>query len=206
MSIRITDRDKRLIKFLGDNHVVCSTLTLAKMFYCENHNLNSSITIANRRLTKLYQGQYIQKLPRKFGEQQLWYIGSNKPNSSQLRHKVIMSNFLGELVYQGYKILDIKFEYILPPKYSIRCDMFITVEYNHQIAYLFVEVDLTKSLNPNYVQLISDMENNLFKCKYPIYLVSISDFKIDDEVLKNNFIRIDTDLENIIKLSWKFIK
>lgn len=205
MSIRITDRDKKMIKFLGDNNCVCSTITIAKMFYCESHNLNSSITIANRRLTKLYQGQYIQKVPRKFGEQQLWYIG-NKPNQSQLRHKTIMTDFLGELVFQGYKLLDIKFEYILPPKYSIRSDMFLTVEFNHQIAYLFVEVDLSKSLNPNYVNLISDIENGLFKCKYPIYLVSISDFKIDDEILKKNFVNIDTDLNNIVKLSWKFIK
>ena len=204
--MRVTDRDRKVIKFLGENNVVCSTLTLAKLFYCESHNLNSSVTIANRRLTKLVENQYIQKLPRKFGEQQLYYCSGSKPNQTQLRHKVIMSNFLGELVYQGYKLLDVKFEYTLPEKYKIRSDMFITIEFNHQIAYLFVEVDLHKELNPNYLTLISDIENGLFKCKYPIYFVSISDFKIKDETLKKNFISIDTDLENIVKLSWRFIK
>ena len=204
--MRVTDRDKRVIKFLGDNNCVCSTITLAKLFYNENHNLSSSVTIANRRLKKLHEGQYIQKIPRRFGEQQLWFIGNSKPNQSQLRHKVIMTDFIGELVYQGYKLLDVKFEYTLPEKYKIRSDMFVTIEFNNQIAYLFVEVDLSKSLNPNYLQLISDIDNGLFKCKYPIYLVSISDFKIDDEILKKNFVSITTDLENIVKLSWKFIK
>lgn len=204
--MRVTERDRKVIKFLGDNNVVASTQALAKLFYCESHNLSSSTTIANRRLKKLHEGQYIQKLPRKFGEQALWYIGNSKPNQSQLRHKVIMTDFLAELVYQGYKLLDVKFEYALPEKYKIRSDMFITIEFNGQVAYLFVEVDLSKSLNPNYVNLINDIENGLFKCKFPIYLVSISDFKIDDEVLRKNFISIDTELQNIVKLSWKFIK
>ena len=204
--MRVTDRDRKVIKFLGEHNIVASTQALAKLFYNENHNLSSSTTIANRRLKKLYENQYIQKIPRKFSEQQLWYCSNSKPNQSQLRHKVIMTNFIGELAYQGYKLIDVKFEYTLPEKYKIRSDMFITVEFNGQVAYLFVEVDLSKSLNPNYVNLINDIENGLFKCKYPIYLVSISDFKIDDEVLRKNFISITTDLENIVKLSWKFIK
>lgn len=204
--MRVTDRDKRVIKFLGDNNnVVASTQAIAKMFYCESHNLNSSITIANRRLTKLYQGQYIQKVPRKFGEQQLWYIG-NKPNQSQVRHKTIMTNFLGELVYQNYELLDIKFEHSLPEKYSIRMDECLLIKFNGQIVYLFVEVDLSHSLSTNYVQLIEDINNGLFRTKYPIIFVSISDFSISDETLKKNFVQIDTDLNNIVKLSWKFIK
>ena len=204
--MRVTERDRKVIKFLGENNVVCSTITLAKLFYNENLNLSSSITIANRRLTKLVEGQYIQKLPRKFGQQALYYCNSVKPNQSQLRHKVVMTNFIGELAYQNYELLDIKFEHSLPEKYSIRMDECLLVKFNGQIVYLFVEVDLSHSLSTNYVQLIEDINNGLFRTKYPIIFVSISDFSISDETLKKNFVQIDTDLSNIIKLSWKFIK
>ncbi len=117
-----------------------------------------------------------------------------------------MTDFIAELVANQFKVIDCRFEYALPEKYGIRSDIFITIEYNSKLYYLFVEVDVTKEFNKKYLELIQDIEKGLFRTKYPVFIVSISDFKIDNEEIRKNVIQIDTELSNFNKILWKFVK
>ena len=117
-----------------------------------------------------------------------------------------MTDFIAELVSKQFKVIDCRFEYALPEKYGIRSDIFITAEYNNKFYYLFVEVDVTKEFNEKYVELIQDIEKGVFRTKYPVFIISISDFKINNETIKKSVVQIDTDLNNFNKILWKFVK
>ena len=198
------DRDLKLISFLESYEMPMTNLSISKMFYSQNNNLTSSIVIANRRLAKLFQNGYINKMPPKFHDRNVFYIGT-KPNEKQLKHKIYQTDLLAELYLHGFKIQDLKFEYTLPEKYGIRCDMMVKVEYNHKTAYLFVECDLTKEINPRYHQLFNDIEKGLFKSKHQLIFVSLSNRRINDDDLRKQFVQIDTNLKTFDSLIWKFL-
>ena len=203
--MRLMPRDKKVYQFLCQTKMPMSTSAIAKMFYLQNNTMTSALVIANRRLNKMVEEGYIDRLNRKFGEKAIYYCGK-QPNKQQLRHKIIMTDFIAELVSNQFKVIDCRFEYALPEKYGIRSDIFLTIEYNSKFYYLFVEVDLTKEFNKKYLELIQDIEKGLFRTKYPVFIVSISDFKIDNEEIRKNVIQIDTELSNFNKILWKFIK
>lgn len=74
----VTTRDKQVLKFLQEHQdTAFATLALAKLFYSSD-SIKSSITVANRRLKKLHEGQYIQKVPRRFGESNYYYYYMNE--------------------------------------------------------------------------------------------------------------------------------
>lgn len=202
--VRLMDRDLKLISFLETYEMPMTNLSISKLFYSQNNNLSSSIVIANRRLKKLAQSGYIEKLPPKYHERNVFYIGT-KPNEKQLKHKIYQTDLLAELYLRGFKIHDIKFEYKLPEKYGIRCDMMLKVEYNHKIAYLFVECDLSKDINPKYNQLFSDIETGHFKSKHQLIFISLSNRRITDEYFRKQFVQIDTNLATFDSLIWKFL-
>ena len=198
-------RDKKVYQFLCQTKMPMNTSAIAKMFYLQNNTMASALVIANRRLNKKVEEGYLDRLSRKFGEKAIYYCGK-QPNKQQLRHKIIMTDFIAELVANQFKVIDCRFEYALPEKYGIRSDIFITIEYNSKLYYLFVEVDITKEFNKEYIELIKDIERGLFKTKYPVFIISISDFKIDNEIIKKSVIQNDTELNNFNKILWKFIK
>lgn len=203
--MRMTERDKKCYRFLCEYKIPMTTDNISKLFYLEGNTSQSALVIANRRLLKMVDEGYVNRLPRKFGEKAVFYCGE-KPNPKTLRHKLVMSHFISELVGNQFKIKSLQFEYNLPEKYSIRMDMFITIEYNNQYYYLFTEVDTTKELNSKYIDLINDLNNGTFRTKYPVILVSITDFPIKDQTLKSNFIQLDTELSNFNKFLWRFVK
>lgn len=202
--VRLMERDLKLISFLESYGMPMTNLSISKLFYSQNNNLTSSIVIANRRLLKLCQGGYIEKMPPKYQERNVFYIGT-RPNEKQLKHKIVQTDFLAELYLHGFKILDLKFEYTLPEKYGIRCDMMVKVEYNHKTAFLFVECDLTKDINPRYQTLFKDIEKGLFKSKHNLIFVSLSNRRITDEQLRKQFVQLDTNLKTFDSLIWKFL-
>ena len=203
--MRMTPRDKKVYQFLCQTKMPMSTSAIAKMFYLQNNTMTSALVIANRRLNKMVEDGYIDRLNRKFGEKAIYYCGK-QPNKQQLRHKLIMTDFIAELVANQFKVIDCRFEYALPDKYGIRSDMFITIEYNNKLYYLFVEVDVTKEFNEKYLELIQDIEKGLFRTKYPVFIISISDFKINNETIRKSVVQIDTELSNFNKILWKFVK
>ena len=203
--MRMTERDKRCYKFLCEYKIPMTTDNISKLFYLEGNTTQSALVIANRRLLKMVDEGYVNRLPRKFGEKAVFYCGE-QPSKRTLRHKLIMSHFISELVYNGFKIVSLQFEYNLPEKYHIRMDIFITVEYQEKLYYLFVEVDTSHELSLKYVDLIQDINKGTFKTKHQVLLVSITDFPIKDELLKANFIHLDAELSNFNKFRWKFIK
>ena len=203
--MRLMPRDKKVYQFLCQTKMPMSTSAIAKMFYLQNNTMTSALVIANRRLNKMVEEGYLDRLNRKFGEKAIYYCGK-QPNKQQLRHKIIMTDFIAELVANQFKVIDCRFEYALPEKYGIRSDIFITIEYNSKLYYLFVEVDVTKEFNKKYLELIKDIEKGLFRTKYPVFIIRISDFKIDNEEIRKNVIQIDTELSNFNKILWKFVK
>ena len=83
--------------------------------------------------------------------------------------------------------------------------MMVKVEYNHKTAYLFVECDLTKDINPRYQNLFNDIEKGLFKSKHKLIFVSLSNRRITDEQLRKQFVQLDTNLKTFDSLIWKFL-
>ena len=76
--MRITTRDKEVLKLLQEHPMAFSTLALAKLFYPSDSE-KSSITIANRRLKKLHESDVIKCIPRKFSEPNFYYVGEEVP-------------------------------------------------------------------------------------------------------------------------------
>ena len=67
--MRMTPRDKKVYQFLCQTKMPMSTSAIAKMFYLQNNTMTSALVIANRRLNKMVEEGYIDRLSRKFGEQ-----------------------------------------------------------------------------------------------------------------------------------------
>lgn len=203
--LRMTERDRKFIKFMCEYKLPMVSVDIARMFFNQNNNMSSAVVIANRRLSKMVQEQYIQKLPRKFSEQNIFYAG-NKPNEKQLKHKLLFSRFISYISSSGFEIKDIKVEYNLPQKYGIRTDLFLTITYNNKTYYVLAEVDITKTYNENYLNVIHDIQNGLLKSEHEMIFVSISDFKIDNDELRKNVIQLDTEFKNFNKFVWRFIR
>ena len=203
--MRMTERDRKFIKFMCEYKLPMTSVDIARMFFNQNNNMSSAVVIANRRLSKMVQEQYIQKLPRKFSEQNIFYAG-NKPNEKQLKHKLLFSKFIAYVSSNGFEIKDIKIEYNLPQKYGIRSDLFLTIAYNKKTYYIIAEVDITKTYNENYLNVIHDIQNGLLKSEHEMIFVSISDLKIDNEELRKNVIQLDTEFKNFNKFVWRFVK
>lgn len=201
----MTERDRKFIKFMCEYKLPMVSVDIARMFFNQNNNMSSAVVIANRRLSKMVQEQYIQKLPRKFSEQNIFYAG-NKPNEKQLKHKLLFSRFISYISSSGFEIKDIKVEYNLPQKYGIRTDLFLTITYNNKTYYVLAEVDITKTYNENYLNVIHDIQNGLLKSEHEMIFVSISDFKIDNDELRKNVIQLDTEFKNFNKFVWRFIR
>lgn len=203
--MRLTDRDRKFIKFMCEYKLPMTSVDIARMFFNQNNNMSSAVVIANRRLSKMVQEQYLQKLPRKFSENAVFYCGS-KPNDKQLKHKLLFTKFISYVSSNGFDIKDIKIEYNLPQKYGIRSDLFLTITYNNKTYYIIAEVDITKTYNENYLNVIHDIQNGLLKSEHEMIFVSISDLKIDNEELRKNVIQIDTEFKNWNRFVWKFVK
>lgn len=203
--MRMTERDRKFIKFMCEYKLPMTSVDIARMFFNQNNNMSSAVVIANRRLSKMVQEQYIQKLPRKFSEQNIFYAG-NKPNEKQLKHKLLFSKFIAYVSSNGFEIKDIKIEYNLPQKYGIRCDLFLTITYNNKTYYVIAEIDITKTYNENYLNVIHDIQNGLLKSEHEMIFVSISDLKIDNDELRKNVIQLDTEFKNFNKFVWRFVK
>ena len=201
---RLTDRDKRCYQFLIDTGLPMTSHQVARCFYNQSGNLSSAVVIANRRLKVLYENNYLERLSRKFGESQIFYA-REKPNQKQLRHKLLMSEFIASLSSNGFEILSVETEKQFMDG-ELRSDLFIKAKYHKDEFYIIAEVDLSKDFNVGgYEKFISKLQSREIKFDKKLLIVSISDRKIESDI-KKYIITLDTELKNIEKIKWQFIK
>ena len=203
---RMTERDMKAYNFLVKTRLPINSCDLAKMFYqSPTGNEMSSLIIAQRRMRVLKELQYIEISPKKFGSSNYYYVG--KVNEKSLRHRLLMSHVIATIATSGFEVVDIQVEKRMPEKYSIISDIFLLCKYNQDSFYLIIEVDLTKEFNEEcYEVLIKDLQNNKLKFKYPVLIMSVSDFKLKSDFIKSNVIQLNTQLSNFNKLLFNFIK
>ena len=201
----LTERDKKFYDFLVSTRLPMTITDVAKMFYPSvSNNERSSIVVAQRRCRALVKMDYIECSKRNFGESNYYYVGV-APAQRTVRHKLTMSSVIAKIATSGFEILEIEPEYSFSD-YGIVSDLYMTCKYANKPFIAIVEVDLTKDLNPNYKALIEAIRSGKLKFKYPVYFLSVSDFKIKDDFLKKYFINVKTDLSDFEKFKYAFIK
>lgn len=176
------------------------------MFYpSPTNNERSSVVVAQRRLKVLHELQYVEISKRKFGECIYYYVG--KINERSLRHGLLITHTIATIASSGFELLDIQTEKKLPEKYGIICDAFLTLRYNKTVFHLILEVDLTKEFNETgYTKLITDLKNKSFVMRYPVLILSISDYQLKSDLIKKNVTQVKTNFTNLNPLLYNFIK
>lgn len=202
---RLTERDKQCYDYLVSTRLPCSSSDLAKLFY-HTGNPSSEVVICNRRLKVMKELQYVEQYPRKFGTENIFYVGS-KPNEKSLRHRLLFTHVIATIATNGF---DVDFKSIEIEKQlldgELRCDVFMTISYNNKKYQLIIECDTSKEFNVNgYTKLINKLKKGEIKFNYPLLILSICDFKIEDEI-KKYVIQIKTDLSDFSKFQYQFIK
>ena len=184
--IVLQTRDKELIQFLKD-FKCATTSTLTKMFF------KGSSRVAQRRLKALGEHGYIKSYQENVITDKVHYV-RKKP--TQLKHSLILSDFIGELRSHGIDII----KYKCPLKISnVIADCFIAIRYNDKNHIFFIEVENTKSFDcKKYEDLYYSRK---YKESFPVMpnIIVISDRKITKS---NNFkvIGIDTEFKKIDNL------
>ena len=200
-SIRLTNRDKQFIKFMSETNLVFTNQQIGNIFY-KGGNEKSSYMIANRRLRKLYKDGYIKKIKGNIGEKDIYY---HKKKPKEIKHKLIMSEFISKLSLNGVKILEVYTEFQgFKNDYKIIPDLFLIVEYYERKYIFIVEVDITKEFSntDKYNILVDDARKR--KCKdiiYPFLIISICDKKPIKTGSCNPF-NIKTDMSDFSRLLW----
>ena len=202
----ITKRDRNVYEFLLNSGLTMTIEQLSNMFYSYNqngtkNNKRSAYVIAHRRMNKLEELGYINCLKKsKWQPNDVYYAHNRKIQSKQLRHELSLSEFVCHLTMNGFKILDIKREYLLPEKYSIRCDAFVLVQYGNKKYYIIVEVGTTHFIDvEKYNQLINDINKHIMNFKYETFIINIS----DKYLFHPTILTIKTDISDINKFIWK---
>ena len=200
-SIRLTNRDKQFIKFMSETNLVFTNQQIGNIFY-KGGNEKSSYMIANRRLRKLYKDGYIKKIKGNIGEKDIYY---HKKKPKEIKHKLIMSEFISKLSLNGIKVLKVYKEFQgFKNDYKIIPDLFLIVEYYEHKYIFIVEVDITKEFSniDKYNILVDDARKR--KCKdiiYPFLIISICDKKPIKNGSCNPF-NIKTDMSDFSRLLW----
>ena len=201
IKLRMTDRDKKFIKFMSETNLVFTNQQIGNIFY-KGSTEKSSYMIANRRLRKLCSENYIKKIGGNIGEKDVYY---HKKKPKEINHKLTMSEFLSKLSLNGFRIVDVKTEYQgFREKYKIIPDLFITVEYYGKHYIFIVGVDITKNFSniEPYNAVVTDIKKGL--CKdviYPFIVISICDTKPIKTGACNPF-SIKTDMSDFSRLIW----
>lgn len=203
----LTARDKKFYDFLTETRLPIKSTDCAKLFYpSETGNERSSIVIAQRRAKVMQKEQYIEISKKGFGDSVYYYVGQ-APSQKMLRHSLMKSSVIAKIATSGFEVLDIDVEHHFPSKYGLISDLYLTCKYGKEVFDLIVEVDLTKDFNvEGYTRLINDIKNRTFQLKRPLYILSVSDFKIKDEFIKKHVTQVKTDFSDFEKFKYNFIK
>lgn len=181
--IILTERDKEIIQFLKD--FKCSTTkTISNIFF------NSSLRPTQRRLKYLSEHGYIKSYQENVITEKIHYV---KKKPTNIKHALILSEFIGKLKLEDIEILKYKVPYKLE---NIIADAFIAIKKDNRNYIYFVEVENTKQFNlSKYEQLYY---NRSWKDIFPVFpgIIVISDRKVNKNDIFN-IIDIKLDLSNL---------
>ena len=202
----LTKRDKKFYDYLVRTHLPIWSTDAAKMFYpSETGNERSSLTICQRRARVMQKEQYIEISKKSFGEGVYYYVGQ-PPGQKLLRHNLTKSTTIAKIATTGFDVIGVEPEYQIK-EYGIQADLFLKCKYGKEIFLILVEVDLTKDFNvEGYTRLVKSIQKGEFKTDYPLYILSVSDFKIKDEFIKTYVTQVMTDFRDFEKFKYNFIK
>ncbi|CEP82660.1 hypothetical protein [Paraclostridium sordellii] len=130
--MRLTDRDIQIIDFIKSVGIT-DTETISKIFFA------GGLRTCQIRLKKLVDNKYLKRIDKEnFLDQHLFYV-NKKP--MQIKHKLLFSKFVAELVELGATIIKIKCPYQIA---NIIPDGFIAFELDGEKKTAFVEIELSK--------------------------------------------------------------
>ena len=202
----LTKRDKVFYDYLVRTRLPIWSTDAAKMFYpSETGNERSSLTICQRRARVMQKEQYIEISKKSFGEGVYYYVGQ-PPGQKLLRHNRTKISTISKIATSGFQIMSVEPEFQIK-EHGIQADLLLKCKYGKEIFLLLIEVDLTKDFNvEGYTKLIKAIQKGEFKTEHPLYILSVSDFKIKDEFIKKYVTQIMTDFKDFEKFKYNFIK
>lgn len=160
--IVLTKRDEEIINFL--NEFKCATTsTLSKMFF------NNSRRTTTRRLKLLKENNLINSSQEFVCLEQIHYL-NRKPK--QIKHTILITNFIGELYKNNIEILKLKKEFKIG---FVRSDLLLVCKIKNKNFIYFIEVCNSKAFDVDkYVKLKKSL---IWQEYFPVFptIITISD-------------------------------
>lgn len=206
--MNITTRDLEVVNYLDKGFLLTSTIASDLVYHTTNQQ--SSLRIAQRRMSILYKEKQIKRVRDSITNEYIYYSYHSKI-PTKTTHRLKISEFVSKLNTIGFQILDVILEYSeLQEEYHIRPDIYIVLEYFGKKISMLIEVDLTKPFSniDAYNQLITDRRNgkSLPLEDLPLLICSVSDKPIDKTKCIFKPLLIKTDFSNIENTKIPFIK
>lgn len=176
----VTERDKRVIKFIEDNKTA-TTNTIADIFY-------PCLRVAQHRLKLLTENKVLKRHRDNYTSQYYYYI--RKPK--QVRHSLLVTDFYNEL-NKIAKIELFKTEFTIE---DIRADAFIAYEINNKKRIAFLEVQISNA--PLDVEKYEKLyKSRKYKNYFPAFpvIIAVTNKNIPKTNLK--VIKVNENIENL---------
>ena len=205
---RMMFRDLVMYHFLINTKIPISAISMAKLFYMsDSRHVSSATTVQNRRCKVAMDLGYLERLPRNFGSQSIYYAnGINKPNPKTLRHKLLLGDTLAEIKMNGFDIDFKSCKTEVQLMEGLRCDMYAEIIYNNKRYSLIIEVATSHQLDEEkYKTFIEKVINKEIKFPHQLLVLNVSDFKVQDDYVKKCITTIHTDLHDISRFIYNFI-
>lgn len=205
---RMMSRDLVMYHFLINTKIPISAISMAKLFYMsDSRHVSSATTVQNRRCKVAMDLGYLERLPRNFGSQSIYYAnGINKPNPKTLRHKLLLGDTLAEIRMNGFDIDFKSCKTEVQLMEGLRCDMYAEIIYNNKRYSLIIEVGTSHPIDEEkYKTFIEKVINKEIKFPHQLLVLNVSDFKVNDEFVKKCITTIHTDLHDISRFIYNFI-
>ncbi|MTI65137.1 MAG: hypothetical protein FH753_00855 [Firmicutes bacterium] len=182
----ITTRDQEVIKFI-EKFKVAKTSTLTELFY-------PSTRVAQRRLAKIVEHRLLNRSRAYVSTEYMYYI-NRKPK--QLRHKLILSNFYGELS-KMFSLIGFNVEQTFS---DLRADGFAGFKLNKDddtsfLAFIEVEISNNKFNTEKYKKFLYTQEYKTCGLDTFPQIIAITNKKID-ECEDLEIIQIKEDLSDV---------
>lgn len=180
MSIKLTERDQRIISYLKSVKVA-NTTTLLILFF-SNCNYYTGV----QRLSKLVKEKHIKVFSENVMSENIYYIGQKPRN---YKHKLLFSSTMAYLKENQCEILNYKTPLQVG---NLIADGYVEVKYNNKMYNLFIENEISKKLNiAKYEDLYFSRSYKQYWDIFPIILCTTSKPAVRSKYLKVIFIKND---------------
>ncbi|MFI3211578.1 MAG: hypothetical protein R3Y64_11095 [Peptostreptococcaceae bacterium] len=189
----IVERDLKIVEFI-DLVELATNKHIQELFF---ENVNN--VVCSRRLAKLANVEYIKRC--KLDSNKYYYYGndSKKPNIRLVRHDLLLTDYLVELIKLGANIIDFKRNLVID---NVICDGFIKFKLDDKIYTQVLEVQLSNKIS-DCIDKYSDFKTKIYNAKlndrFEIIptIICLTDLK-DKVNLKGYRVRyLDTNLQNL---------